>query len=287
MLSLVKKYAETRGVAKHGEYMHRLAVRSFGKFLGREPELADLDEETVCRWLTWLEDSSGLAARSVKNKRSELITLWRFAAEHELVDQPPAAHKIRPVKVPRPIPVAWDRQQLKQLVDACARLDGVTASGIPRSRYFMVLIRVAYESGLRRGDIFKINLNDIDPARGTIRVVMAKTGLGHTSTLSQATVDLVLDMAEALRVLGDPNHRTPLRWPQDLDTFYYWFKKLTVTAGVPYGALQQLRRTSATLTEAATPGSAQRLLGHTTPGLANLYYIDRSKLPSVRPPEVF
>ena len=292
ILKLIEQYGDTRDVSDSCFGMKKISLQYFERFLERPATLKDFEESILSKWITWLKSSRStwtdrkLSARSVKNYRCEMITLWRFAVEMEHIKTPPQHFKIKKVKVPPPNPSAWDAGQLRELLAAIGKTDGVVGNGLPRRMYFATLMRVAYQTGLRRGDLLAVSMEDVDQATGTVSVVMNKTNQVHVCRINaEALADLV-DLHETLKMLGDPNAETPLAWPGHLHNFYYWLRKICAAADVPYGALQHMRRTSATLTEIAAPGTASRLLGHMTPGLANTYYIDRSKLPTIAPPSV-
>lgn len=66
----------------------------------------------------------------------------------------------------------------------------------------------------------------------------------------------------------------PLAWPGAPKNFYRAWRELRTTARVDGGAMQRLRRSSASEVERVTPGAAAAFLGHATPGLAERCYID-------------
>jgi integrase len=132
---------------------------------------------------------------------------------------------------------------------------------------------VAYETGLRRGDLLSLDAHQIAPD-GTVRALQHKTSYGHACRLSVATADRV-------RARGN------LKPPVGIRRIYRLLEQVREKANVSSGAMQQMRRTGATQVEMRQPGAAQRFLGHQTPGLAYRYYVDWTQLAvPVKPPDL-
>lgn len=276
-------YARDRSLRDTTAYQYERSIRCFGEWLGHEPQLADLDDGVVSSWLADLEKLR--LPKTVRGKRQAVLSIWRHAAEAGIV-QPPG--KIRKTRVPLPNPTAWDLSELRRLIDAAERLPGFFPNGVARKTWFAALFRVAYQTGLRRSDLFCFDVTrDVD-ADGNISTVQQKTLDGHVSKISAETLELLRTISDRLHADGSNAWRTPLAPPCYVRGVYQWFAKLRQLAGIDgEGAIQQLRRTGATYVEKEHPGAAMRYLGHRTPGLAYRHYVDRSKLGAgVMPPEV-
>jgi len=258
LLDLLPQYALERAISDGATYQINRTIRLFGA----DATVQDLDCQRVSQWLASLE--SCYAKRTVAGHRSNLLAVWRWAGEKHLCAPP---NGIRKCPKPRPRPVAWTADEFRRLVAACERM--------PDPIYWRCLIRVAYDTGLRRSDLWRLQKTDVR-ADGTVWLSQHKTDWPHVARMSTAT------LADFQKLAGD----APLR-PRDPRRFYDSFMWLCRLADVRPGALQMCRRTGATQIEIARPGSASRFLGHRT-GTMWLHYVDRSQLPDapIMPPEL-
>ena len=94
------------------------------------------------------------------------------------------------------------------------------------------------------------------------------------------------DTLEAFRKLrGDP----PLRCPCQSDSAFYkfWRSKIIKPAGIRPGALQQMRRTGASLLAITNPEAVQAYLGHSSPEMKRFYLDESISIPErTLPPEL-
>lgn len=262
MLSkLLDDYRMERGIRDVTLARMRRSVTVYSEFIGHDATTADLAREPVNRWIAWMLER--YSPKTTREFRGDLLSVWRFASDRDLCPYPA---RIRVVHLPRPIPVAWTLDEVRRLVAACV--------GVRHGEYLALLWMVAYETGLRRGDLLKLNARDI-AEDGTIRTVQHKTDVGHACRLSHAT-------AERVRSRGG------LKPPVGVRRIYRLMERVREKAHVSSGALQQMRRTGATQVEMIQPGAAQRYLGHKTPGLAYRYYVDWSQINRpVEPPKIW
>ena len=249
-----------RGIREVTLARMRRTVAVYSDFVGHDVATTDLARDPVNRWIAWMLER--YSAKTAREFRGDLLAIWRFASDHDLCPYPA---RIRVVHLPRPIPVAWTLDEVRRIVAACV--------GVRHGEYLALLWTVAYETGLRRGDLLRLDARDIAPD-GTIRALQHKTDIGHACCLSP-------DTAERVRSRGG------LKPPVGVRRIYRLMEKVRDRAHVASGALQQMRRTGATQVEMQQPGAAQRFLGHQTPGLAYRYYVDWSQIQRpVMPPKI-
>lgn len=137
----------------------------------------------------------------------------------------------------------------------------------------------AYETGLRRRDIWTFDLDRFDSERKAA-LTQHKTARVHVIMITAETEEGIRRISSELRNRADVRHRTPLRWPQSESQFYYWVRRCRELSGIDPEAsnrsLQHVRRTGAT--EVDRDGNAAwRFLGHTREGLDRKSYIDQRK----------
>lgn len=257
----------------------RCSARRFEKYLGRPATVGDLRYKMVNRWLQHESEQKRLSPATRAGGRKDIITLWQYSGRKL------KKAKVRTVKVPRKNPQAWTFEQLDEVATASEKLEGVLSNGVPRAIYFRAIFYFAYETGLRRRDVWSFDFEKFAEQRSAI--TQNKTGNVHVVAVTDETMADLTVIYDLLTVAGDANARIPLRWPDSESQFYYWAKKLRCSAGIDATThnrvLQHTRRTGATAV-ALAGGAAWEYLGHTHEGLDRLAYVDAIKTAKVTLP---
>ena len=240
-------------------------VSGFARHLGRPARLGDLAPQGVNAWIASMQDR--LRPASVRSQRGNLLALWRWAYEVELTEVPPLrVRRLRPV---RRAPQAWTIGEMLALVEAAAAVPGCFPfSDRRRGLWWESLIRCAYDSALRLGDL--LALRWVDVARG--QVTQHKTGDTVYFGLRNATRALVVREAE----LSGGGVLWPL-WARR-EAFYGAFRQVVRSAGIRPGSFRWIRRTAVTQLERVRPGAGTILAGHRQRATTESYYLDRSQV---------
>lgn len=252
-----------------------------------DPDVELLTDEILSEWIIWCEDQTTpkgekrWASRTIHGKRADVLAILRYAAIKLLRPEPGV---VRPVNVPRHIPRAWSRDDFEKVLAACNTLAGYLPNGLPARLYFRACYEVAFYTGLRRGDLWRLNILTDVSADGTIATVQGKTMEGHVTAIPPETRKNLLIMYYRLKRDGEVHAELPLRWPANPRAIYDWTHKICKASGVDEsGAFQRIRRTGATDLHKHHPGKAKYYLGHRTDGLAERNYIDPRFCPIVTP----
>lgn len=263
-------YIPNRILSKGSIDQLAISVRCFGKYLGRSPMVADLTRDQINAFVDSLE-AAGRAPRTAKNKRADLLALWRCAADEGFVVDALESKKIKTPKVPRRDPDAWDRPELLRFIAACEQLRGHwKRSGVARADYMRALALVIYSTGLRFTPAISLKRRDLQ-ADGSITAVW----FTQKNRYSQS-VQLDAAALAAVRAFGDC-HELLLPGPSAKRFIWAAWKKVCNMAGLPIGPRngpQKMRRTAATWLESEIPGAAAQFLGHTDATLARKHYLD-------------
>jgi integrase len=252
--ALAQIYWTVRPLSRGAKYQIDRTIRLFGEWLARPASTEDLEDLTVSEWLESL--GADYAGWTVSGHRTRLLCLWRFAARRKLCEPPGEVRRCPP---PLPMPRAWTVEQVGDLLRAAESLGGI------QGRYLHALIRAAYETGLRRGDLFALERGQISPD-GAILVRQHKTMVPHVVAVRPETA------AEILALPGD----YPLKPPFGSKRYGRYWDEVRRRAGLPSGACQQLRRTGATWVARENGEDAARsFLGHRSPEML-AHYLDRS-----------
>lgn len=268
MHELVENYALARSLRDGSLEQLEFALGSFGRFLGRPATDSDFFDVQVNRYLLWLA-SKGYAHETIRARRRMILTLWRFLHDE---GRAPAPRKIRQLSPCYSIPVALTREQVQAVLAQCGRLVGTFRCHptIERRTFMLALCRTLYETGFRRSDALRIRRPQIQKS-GLIVLVQSKTGRPHVARMRPETIALIdqLDLTGRDTVFGG------VMCPRNLGKAC---SEIFKAAGVPEASMKWLRRSGATHVEMERPGEGWLYLGHTTPRLAPISYLDPHQL---------
>lgn len=236
--------------------------------------VTDLKPEVVNRFLSGLSTPSSTTKANI---RRELLTLWRWAYEQRLTNEPPLrVMRIRPAASP---PQAWSLPELSRML-ACAEQDCTPVGGISDMRicdYMPCWILIAYDTGLRFSDLLSLQCKHV--RNGFVMTTAQKTRKPLARPLSPYAAQCVQRLIERSRD----------------GAMFSWFltRRRAIMAMRAFlkrhgfdGSTKYLRRSCATYIEAERPGAASRYLQHSAPHLVPKHYLDESllALPSGPPP---
>jgi len=217
-----------------------------------------------------------LAPATVIGHRASVLTILRLAADDGWCNEP-VNRKVRRPRKPKPLPKAWTIPELRRVLDVCDNLPGELVrfgTSIPVCVYFGCFVRTAYETGLRRGNLFTVRQVDVKD-NGVVYVKHEKTGQPHVCEMSPLTLQLFRQLPGEY----------PLRW-RNCAKFYRRWKRICIAAKVPHGGPQRIRKTAATqvwLVDQTNPSRVQQFLGHLTGDMWR-HYVDISQ-GTQRPPK--
>lgn len=210
---------------------------------------------------------SEVASTTTRAERTIVLTLWRFAYDNELLDNPPRG--VMKVKSSRSPTRAWTHEQCKTLVAGTSEVAGWLKSGAPLGLFLRTWILLGYESGSRRGDLWDMRAEHFEGS--ALRWTQHKTGDPIHKRLSDeciGCVNAMLRLSPDGRVLG---------WACKARQSMLLMKKYLISQGLP-GTSKWLRRSGATHVEITQPGKARFHLGHRSLNLAAQNYIDWSQV---------
>jgi site-specific recombinase XerD len=139
---------------------YQITARLFEAWAGHPVQLVEIDEASVSAWLRDYA-ASGVVPETVRSKKVGLLALWRAAADEGLCEPP--TRRIRSVRVPYKAPTCWTWEEVSALLTACQELKRWHKTGLRRSAWFDLAIRMAWDTGLRQGDQWRLPVADIRP----------------------------------------------------------------------------------------------------------------------------
>lgn len=138
----------------------------FHHFIEREfPEMGMSEVSTMMarQWMSHLIEES-LAITSVHRKIASVSAYFKFLMNLGIVSNNPF-RMIKKPKIPKRLPTYVEEAQASHLYE---EIDQIEDWADFRA---MTMVRVLYETGIRRSELLGIKLNDIDFAKGSIRVL--------------------------------------------------------------------------------------------------------------------
>jgi len=247
-----ESYALIRDVRPETIRQYQIVADLFERWAGGPVRLDELDETSVSAWLR--DYATTAKPHTVRSKKNQILALWRAAADDGLASEP-SARRVRRVRCPEQVVDAWTKAEVEQLLRTAAGLPRRHRSGLSRAAWFDLAIRVAWDSGLRWGDLVALRVDSVQPDGTT--VVQSKTGKAVTFRLSPTTLEaLAATLAACPRRLVCP-------WPASHETFNDQVRTLVAKAGIRAGTWKWIRRGSGTDVEAQADGTGHLHLGNT------------------------
>lgn len=138
-------------------------------------QLSELTPEVVTRYQRQLaqqrkDDGQPLTSRTQRMRLGVLRSFGRWIARENLLAADPAASLILP-RVGQPLPKAWLSAGQVETILALPKLDGRRPSPGLRDR---AILETFYSTGLRRMELSRLTVPDVDFADGSVRVRQGK-----------------------------------------------------------------------------------------------------------------
>jgi hypothetical protein len=245
LLEFVTRYIEARPVCEGYARNLRKRAAKLAVFAGRGDLESVLNEATVNAYLASL---NGLSPFTKNKYRADFLAVWRAAADEDRVPYP-IARRIRKEKSPARVVECYLLHEVRVLVVAAEHLEGAYNNGVARREYWPAIIRAAWDSGLRRGDLWRIRSSMIRKDRTAV-VVQNKTGQQIVVRFHPSTV-------KAIQRAGGS-----LEWPICEWCFGVHFQEIVALTGLGKGTFRWLRRGSGSRIDADHPGQGHNHLGN-------------------------
>lgn len=265
---LVERYAPLHQLTLRSVTLYRGTIDHWRRFLGREPELSDFDDLEVARFLQARlghKKTSGraISANTVAKDKAQIVALWNFAAKKRLVEQFPSLPRTRLV---HHAPKAATVDNLQAMMRAAAASKKRMYGHLPVAWFWRTLIRVAFETGERRGALTSLRWGEVD-LEGCQITFLAETRKGRSRDIVRA---ISPGLAEELRQhCGAPGDLV-WQYPGKEHSLYAAWAIIRKRAGVSVRGLHSVRKASASYL-AAAGGNASEHLAHANPRVTAVY----------------
>jgi integrase len=252
-----------RGRSANTTRLYGCTLRSFSKWLGYEATLQDLTDLTISRFLE--HRASIRSPYTAEKERSQLLSLWRLAADRNLLKDRPC---VPPGPLPERTPEAWSLEQMHALMRAAEATRG-TVGNVEARYWYPALISVLWETAERIGAVLACTPHDFVSPTLAVRAEYRKGGKrDRIYRLSDETCERVRLACGTRRIF---------EWTQNPGYLWLRYKDVVARAGLGTSrkcGFHQLRRTSASH-YAALGGDPVKLLDHSSPRITQRWYLDR------------
>lgn len=269
-----RNYAVRRLVGKSicTTRLFRVTLRNFCRFLQRRATLDDLNDETVCLFLN--DRFSKVSPYTVAKDRSGLLALANFAAKKRFISE---FLDLPCIALPDLEPEAWTIEDLQRLLQACRNTRG-QVDDLPAAAWWIALHLFVLDSGERTRATLSLRWEWVDRATGRVRV----PALARKGKRKAMAYQLRAETLAALNAIwrADREYVFITKGAFTVDAFYYRYRKLLKSAGLPTGRkfkLQRMRRTFATFVERGG-GDATAALAHSSRTITQRSYLDERQI---------
>jgi integrase len=276
-----------RGRSPATSRLYGCTLRAFGRWLGREPEIRDLEELLLARYLD--ARASQVAPLTVEKERTQLVALAGLAWERRLIEVKPTCP---PGPVPDRVPQAWSIAEMQAFLAAasdpaafrgrpCGRpprfKSGGTAVEVTRgaaeakAAFFAAILPALWETGERIGAILDARIEDYARPHVIVRAEARKGG--KRDRVYQLTDD-TCDAVE--RYIGTRSTGPIFVWGFARSYLWTCFGLAAKAAGLDVGrriGFHAIRRSAASH-YAAAGGDAVEMLDHSSPSITKRWYLD-------------
>jgi integrase len=252
-----------RGRSANTTRLYGCTIRAFAKWLGYTPTTDDLTDLTLSQYLD--HRAAHRSPYTAEKERSQLCSLWRFAADRGIVTTRP---EVPPAPLPDRVPRAWTLGELGAIYRAAAATRGAVGS-VPAGVWYSALVSVLWETAERIGAVMECRPDDFDGTHLHVRAEYRKGGKrDRVYRLSSRTCGLVTKARGANRLL---------EWPRSHTLLWAKYADVVARAGLGRGrhlSFHALRRSAASH-YAARGGDPVQLLDHSSPRITHRWYLDR------------
>jgi integrase len=256
---------------------YRIALRHFGRFLGHDPTLADLQDDLITAWMTRRLDA-GISPTTVREQAGRVQSLWTWLAKRRKVDAFPTF--VKPDS-PEGMPYALSIDQLGALFRSAAKERG-SLGGVPADIWWTSFLGFVWCTAERKSAAMQLRYEWLNLSAPEAKAVIpAGVRKGRKKA---GCYDLWPELVPLLVAVSQAGPTRDLIWPFPLcqNSFYTRYDRILKDAGIPVSRRTKTHslRVSHATWRTVFGGDATRQLMHSDPAVTLRHYIDRSKLPS-------
>lgn len=252
-----------RGCSENTRRLYKNSIGNLRLFLGREPLLSDLTDDTLTCFSSWFIERHR-SPHTANKCVGQVCALWRYCARKGLVAKWP---DVELEKTPLRDPLAWQKSELARLGKSIAQEQGKFC-GIQRAAWWRALHLLAWDTGERIGALMGLTWDCVDLDSGWARFPAEIRKGGKRDK----TFRLHAETLTALLVIRRESGKV-LPWSFSSTYLYRLYDRILKRAGLPTdrkSKFHRLRKSVASWLEFAG-GDATELLDHSSRRVTKAY----------------
>ncbi len=201
---------DEKGYSSNTLAAYRNDLSQFMDFLGTRVSAWDeVDRDVILDYIMHMKSDQEYASSTVARKVAAIKSFFHYLVDQGKLEDDPTATLDSP-KVRKRLPRSIDQADLERLLKEPAR------EQTPKALRDRALLEVLYATGLRVTELVSLNVNDVDMASGTLRLLRPKDKAERIVPIHQRAIDPLRDYLDQGRIqlLRDPqepalflNHR--------------------------------------------------------------------------------
>lgn len=201
---------DEKGYSSNTLAAYRNDLSQFMDFLDTRVSAWDeVDRDVILDYIMHMKSDQEYASSTVARKVAAIKSFFHYLVDQGKLEDDPTATLDSP-KVRKRLPRSIDQADLERLLKEPAR------EQTPKALRDRALLEVLYATGLRVTELVSLNVNDVDMASGTLRLLRPKGKAERIVPIHQRAIDPLRDYLDQGRIqlLRDPqepalflNHR--------------------------------------------------------------------------------
>jgi integrase len=222
-----------RGRSQNTVRLYRSSIKNLEKFLGRPAILDDFNDDTITQLMQAIIDRGG-SPFTANKERSQLLAIWRFAAQTGLVSVWPT---VMAENVPERIPLAWLQDDVHKLM-AAIDLQKNKIGTVPAKVWWRGVVCVCLDTGERISAITQAKWSWIERSWLLIPAEARKgRKRDRRYLLSQESMRSISDIRRY-----STHSESIFPWPYCPTYLWTKYTKLLKDAGLPHGRKDKFHR---------------------------------------------
>lgn len=192
-----------KGYSENTLSAYRNDLSQFVSFLDqRVADWGEVDQDLIMEYIMYMKGDQEYASSSVARKVAAIKSFFHFLADRKVIEDDPTATLDSP-KVRKRLPKAISQSDIERLLMEPAKDKSAKAV---RDR---ALLELLYATGLRVTELVSLDVDDVNLASGTVRVVHPKDKHERLVPIHQRAIGPLQEYLEQARVqlLHDPEER--------------------------------------------------------------------------------
>ncbi|MEN6407335.1 MAG: tyrosine-type recombinase/integrase [Thermoguttaceae bacterium] len=266
------------GLSRRSIENYKVALKHWQTFVGPMP-VEKITSKVIAGFQHVLLQR--MASATVNAYLRPIKALLRFAADEDSGRLIQKAPKIRMLKEPRRVPLALTLDEFSKVLDTSRAWPG-EIGGSPAGAWWLALLLVAWETGLRYTALLSIRTIDFVPESGGL-YCQPETQKDNEGMWFQLTPDAL----RAVLAIYNPDELLLFHSGVKIETVGRWFRKVLDDSGIyaPKGCgmrFHRIRKSKASYTK-TLGGDAQAALGHSDSSVTKRYFDPRIVKPVKQP----